>query len=156
MEGDIRDSYSSNEICVAHIASLAIFGQYSGFLLHLGNKGDLSHLHNIDIRLLYYLSFFSMVLIRSIGLVGSSSGSPPYLCKSFNRIPAINISSEYAIQGNRISNKSIGIEIYVIHEIATTLTHIGDLLNCSLYGFIVCKNLLLLLRFTPAVLVYFV
>jgi hypothetical protein len=59
MEGDIRDSYSSNEICVAHIASLfslATFGQYSGFLLHLGNKGDLSHLHSIDISLLYYLS----------------------------------------------------------------------------------------------------
>ena len=59
MEGDIRDSYSSNEICVAHIASCslfsAIFGQYSGFLLHLGNRGDLSHIHNIDIRLLYYI-----------------------------------------------------------------------------------------------------
>lgn len=62
MEGDIRDSYSSNEICVAHIASCslfsAIFGQYSGFLLHLGNKGDLSHLHNIDISLLYYIEGF--------------------------------------------------------------------------------------------------
>jgi len=50
-------SYSSNEICVAHIASCSLssatFGQYSGFFTHLGNKGDLSHLHNIDISLLY-------------------------------------------------------------------------------------------------------
>ena len=52
MGGGIESiGYSSNEICVAHIASCslssAIFGQYSGLLLHLGNKLDLSHLHNM-------------------------------------------------------------------------------------------------------------
>jgi hypothetical protein len=56
--GGKSTSYSSNEICVAHIASCslssAIFGQYSGLRLHLGNRLDFSHLHNMlisDIRI---------------------------------------------------------------------------------------------------------
>lgn len=79
MEGDIRDSYSSNEICVAHIASCSLFsatfGQYSGFLIHLGNKGDLSHLHNMDISLLYY-SLYIFIVFQSIYRVIAENITP--------------------------------------------------------------------------------
>jgi hypothetical protein len=44
-------------------------------------------------------------------------------------MPAMNTSSEYAIHGNNISNKSIGTNMYPTHATATILTHIGDLLN---------------------------
>jgi hypothetical protein len=67
--------------------------------------------------------------ISSIGVVGSSSGSEPYLCNNLSNMPAMNTSSEYAIHGNNISNKSIGTNMYPTHATATILTHIGDLLN---------------------------
>lgn len=64
--------------------------------------------------------------------MGSSSGIPPYLWRSFNNIPAIKISSDHAIHGNKISNRSMGIIMYVMHNTATILTHRGDLWNCAI------------------------